>query len=75
MRRLKLTVAVSTKLNRGHLVHGEQALILPVLARSDIDMQLGGRQSITLLWPRRCNDSTVRGVNHTRPRTFTGLSI
>jgi len=48
MRRLKLTVAVSTKLNRGHLVHGEQALILPVLARSDIDMQLGGRQSITV---------------------------
>jgi molybdopterin-dependent oxidoreductase alpha subunit len=48
MRRLKLTVAVSTKLNRGHLVHGEQALILPVLARSDIDMQLSGRQSITV---------------------------
>jgi molybdopterin-dependent oxidoreductase alpha subunit len=48
MRRLKLTVAVSTKLNRGHLVHGEKALILPVLARSDIDVQLGGRQSITV---------------------------
>ena len=48
MRRLKLTVAVSTKLNRGHLVHGEQALILPVLARSDIDMQASGRQSITV---------------------------
>ena len=48
MRRLKLTVAVSTKLNRGHLVHGQQALILPVLARSDIDMQAGGRQSITV---------------------------
>src|SRR5215469_5940548 len=48
MRRLKLTVAVSTKLNRGHLVHGEQALILPVLARSDIDIQLSGRQSITV---------------------------
>src|SRR3984957_17989671 len=28
MRRLRLTVAVSTKLNRGHLVHGEEALIL-----------------------------------------------
>jgi molybdopterin-dependent oxidoreductase alpha subunit len=48
MRRLKLTVAVSTKLNRGHLVHGQEALILPVLARSDIDMQLSGRQSITV---------------------------
>jgi anaerobic selenocysteine-containing dehydrogenase len=48
MRRLRLTVAISTKLNRGHLVHGELALILPCLARSDIDMQKSGRQSVTL---------------------------
>ena len=48
MRRLRLTVAISTKLNRGHLVHGEQALILPCLARSDIDVQKSGRQSITV---------------------------
>jgi molybdopterin-dependent oxidoreductase alpha subunit len=48
MRRLRLTVAVSTKLNRGHLVHGQQALILPVLARSDIDLQASGRQSVTV---------------------------
>jgi molybdopterin-dependent oxidoreductase alpha subunit len=48
MRRLRLTVAISTKLNRGHLIHGEQALILPCLARSDIDIQKGGRQSITV---------------------------
>ncbi len=48
MRRLRLTVAVSTKLNRGHLVHGEEALILPALARSDIDIQAGGRQSVTV---------------------------
>jgi molybdopterin-dependent oxidoreductase alpha subunit len=48
MRRLRLTVAVSTKLNRGHLVHGEQALILPCLARSDIDVQAGERQSVTV---------------------------
>jgi molybdopterin-dependent oxidoreductase alpha subunit len=48
MRRLRLTVAISTKLNRGHLVHGEEALILPCLARSDIDIQVTGRQSITV---------------------------
>jgi molybdopterin-dependent oxidoreductase alpha subunit len=48
MRRLRLTVAVSTKLNRGHLVHGEEALILPCLARSDLDMQAGGHQSVTV---------------------------
>jgi molybdopterin-dependent oxidoreductase alpha subunit len=48
MRRQRLTVAISTKLNRGHLVHGELALILPCLARSDIDLQKGKRQSITV---------------------------
>jgi molybdopterin-dependent oxidoreductase alpha subunit len=48
MERLKLTVGINTKLNRGHLVHGREALILPCLARSDIDMQATGRQSITV---------------------------
>jgi molybdopterin-dependent oxidoreductase alpha subunit len=33
-----LTVHVSTKLNRSHLVHGQEALILPCLGRSDKDM-------------------------------------
>ena len=37
LRRCSLTVHVSTKLNRSHLVHGEEAIILPCLARSDKD--------------------------------------
>ncbi|GEP56999.1 FdhF/YdeP family oxidoreductase [Reyranella soli] len=48
MRDLSLTVAISTKLNRGHLVHGKEALILPCLARSDIDMQGGIEQAVTV---------------------------
>lgn len=48
MRNLGLTVAISTKLNRGHLVHGEDALILPCLARSDIDMQGSVEQAVTV---------------------------
>jgi molybdopterin-dependent oxidoreductase alpha subunit len=48
MRRLKLTVGINTKLNLGHIVHGQEALILPCLARSDIDMQATGRQSVTV---------------------------
>ncbi len=48
MRRLKLTVGINTKLNRGHVVHGREALILPCLARSDIDVQSGGAQSVTV---------------------------
>jgi len=48
MRRLDLTVQVSTKLNRSHLVHGKQALILPCLGRTEIDVQATGPQSITV---------------------------
>ena len=37
--RCRLTVQVSTKLNRTHLITGEQALILPCLGRTDRDEQ------------------------------------
>lgn len=45
---LDLTVHVSTKLNRSHLVHGRAALILPCLGRTEIDEQATGPQSITV---------------------------
>jgi molybdopterin-dependent oxidoreductase alpha subunit len=48
IRHLDLTVQVSTKLNRSHLVHGKQALILPCLGRTEIDVQATGPQSITV---------------------------
>jgi molybdopterin-dependent oxidoreductase alpha subunit len=44
---LKLSVHVSTKLNRSHLVHGEEALILPTLSRSDQDIINGNAQFIS----------------------------
>ena len=47
MRKLKLSVHVSTKLNRSHFVHGEEALILPTLARSDKDTINGEQQFIS----------------------------
>lgn len=48
MRRCELTVHVSTKLNRSHLVTGKEALILPCLGRSEADVQKSGRQWITV---------------------------
>lgn len=48
LRRLDLTVHISTKLNRSHLVHGRDALILPCLGRTEIDIQASGPQSITV---------------------------
>lgn len=47
LRKCKLTVHVSTKLNRSHLVHGREALILPCLGRSDKDMLNGEAQFVT----------------------------
>jgi anaerobic selenocysteine-containing dehydrogenase len=43
-----LTVHVATKLNRSHIVHGQQALILPCLARTDTDLQAGGPQGVSV---------------------------
>jgi molybdopterin-dependent oxidoreductase alpha subunit len=48
LRDLDLTVHVSTKLNRSHLIHGRDALILPCLGRTEIDIQATGPQSITV---------------------------
>ncbi|MEV4330586.1 FdhF/YdeP family oxidoreductase [Streptomyces sp. NPDC049597] len=48
MRRARLTVHVSTKLNRSHAVTGRRALILPTLGRTDRDVQAGGRQVVTV---------------------------
>ena len=47
LRKCRLTVHVSTKLNRSHLVHGEEAIILPCLGRSDIDMVNGENQFVS----------------------------
>jgi molybdopterin-dependent oxidoreductase alpha subunit len=46
--RCRLTVQVSTKLNRAHLITGEQALILPCLGRTDRDRQAAGPQFVTV---------------------------
>ncbi|MFD0751820.1 FdhF/YdeP family oxidoreductase [Mucilaginibacter calamicampi] len=47
LRKLDLTVHVSTKLNRSHLIHGREALILPTLSRSDKDIVNGEVQFIS----------------------------
>lgn len=47
LRKLRLSVHVSTKLNRSHLVHDEEALILPTLSRSDLDIVNGVAQFIS----------------------------
>ena len=43
-----LSVQISTKLNRSHAVVGEQALILPTLGRTEIDLQATGPQFVSV---------------------------
>ncbi|HTK18726.1 MAG TPA: FdhF/YdeP family oxidoreductase [Mucilaginibacter sp.] len=47
IRKLDMTVHVSTKLNRSHLVHGKEALILPCYSRSDKDIINGVEQIVS----------------------------
>ncbi len=48
LRNCDLTVHVSTKLNRSHLIHGKRALILPCLGRSEKDVQQEGEQFVSV---------------------------
>ncbi|MGK8463921.1 FdhF/YdeP family oxidoreductase [Nocardia cyriacigeorgica] len=48
LRACDLTVQVSTKLNRSHVVHGATALILPTLGRTDLDIQDGVKQQVSV---------------------------
>ncbi|GAA4489242.1 FdhF/YdeP family oxidoreductase [Gluconacetobacter asukensis] len=73
MRKLNLTVGIATKLNRGHLVHGKDALLLPVVARSEIIRTEAGEQFVTIE-DAMANVTASRGVfepvtEHVRPET------
>lgn len=48
MRACRLTVQVSTTLNRSHAVTGQAALILPTLGRTEVDVRAGGAQQVSV---------------------------
>ena len=48
MRGTEMTVQVSTKLNRSHTVIGEEALILPTMGRTEVDLQATGPQFVSV---------------------------
>lgn len=47
MEQCSLTIHVSTKLNRSHLIHGKTALILPCLGRTEKDLSRQGAQFVS----------------------------
>jgi molybdopterin-dependent oxidoreductase alpha subunit len=48
MRKLDLAVHMATKLNRSHLLLAKQSFILPVLGRTELDLQATGAQAVTV---------------------------
>ena len=48
IQKCSLTVQISTKLNRSHLITGKTALILPTLGRTELDVKEGTNQFLTV---------------------------
>ncbi|WP_354241377.1 FdhF/YdeP family oxidoreductase [Arthrobacter sp. UYEF20] len=48
MQNTELSVQISTKLNRSHTVTGAEALILPTMGRTEIDIQESGEQFVSV---------------------------
>ncbi|HEX8049446.1 FdhF/YdeP family oxidoreductase [Rhizobium sp.] len=48
MRKLDLAVHMNTKLNRSNLLIGKESIVLPVLGRTEVDIQASGPQSVTI---------------------------
>ncbi len=61
-----LTVHVSTKLNRSHLVHGREAIILPCLGRTDVDFVNSEEQFVSV--------ENSMGVVHSSRGSLTPVS-
>lgn len=70
MRKLALTVDISTKLNRGHLVHWRDALILPVISRSETIRTSAASNS-----SRSKSDSFPRRVDSRKPHPLPEVEI
>ena len=66
VQKCNLTVQVSTKLNRSHLITGKEALILPSISRSESDKQKSGTQFVTV--------ENSMGIVHTSKGEFTPAS-
>jgi molybdopterin-dependent oxidoreductase alpha subunit len=75
-----LTVHVSTKLNRAHVVTGRQALILPCLGRSEVDAQATGPQFVTvedsmgIINPSRGHLDPASGTLRSEPAVVAGIA-
>lgn len=75
LRGCELTVHVSTKLNRSHLVTGRQAFILPCLGRSEIDMRGGRNQQVTVEDSMSMVHASTGGKRPASPHLLSEVAI
>ncbi len=68
MANCRLTVNIATKLNRSHLCHGTESLILPCLGRTERDAQAGGEQFVTV-------EDSMSMVHASRGRLLPGSPL
>lgn len=78
--KLRLTVNITTKLNRSHLIHGEISYVLPCLSRIEIDEQAGKAQAVSMEDSTGCMHGS-RGVAkpageklRSEPRIVAGIA-
>jgi len=70
-----LTVHVSTKINRSHLICGETAVILPALGRTEIDEQASGPQFVTVEDSTCCVHASRGPLTPASPGLRSAVSI
>jgi molybdopterin-dependent oxidoreductase alpha subunit len=68
---LRLSVQVSTKLNRSHLIHGAVSYILPCLGRIERDLQSGGAQSVSMEDSTSCIHGSMGQVEPASPHLLS----
>lgn len=73
--RLTLTVSVATKLNRSHLLPGEESFLLPCLGRSEEDRQAGGPQVVTIEDSLSCIHGSIGGRAPASEHLLSELAI
>jgi len=74
-RELRLSVQVSTKLNRSHLIHGEISYILPCLGRIECDMQAGCAQAVSMEDSTSCIHGSMGQVEPASPHLLSEPKI
>ena len=71
----EMTVQISTKLNRNHAVIGEEALILPTMGRTEIDLQASGSQFVSVEDSVCAVHATKGRVDPVSPNLLSEVSI